>query len=356
MMRLLLLSFVVACGGPTPYPVTRVIDGEEQEGVYVSPYAYEAFLEGELFYNRAQYDEAFEAYARARTGPRDDRFVVSRMVQCRLAQEEFEAAETLYQEAIAMSDGEGGPPSEALFLAGAEAAFHLENPVGFRARLLEAHKLSRDPSHAASWACDVALSAENGSTIDPALSSSARASLSDMTRSQPSSLHARLEHAVLVRDDESLRSALESMSSALLVSLRDRRFELAERTLFSAPEIALRLARTLETARALELEVRALVELERLDEANAQIARSLAGHEERTQLFALVGSDELAYSEGQSALPSDNPTFLLTLAQVASRLGHHHQALELLGQITTQDAEFEAAETLRQNLARELPL
>ncbi|NNE17938.1 MAG: hypothetical protein HKN10_05605 [Myxococcales bacterium] len=61
--------------------VPRVVDGEVEHGAFVSPYAYEWFIEGEASANQGRHDEAVMAFENATAAPAGDALLMSRLAE-----------------------------------------------------------------------------------------------------------------------------------------------------------------------------------------------------------------------------------------------------------------------------------
>ena len=75
----ILLLIIGACAPPPPRTVPRVVNGEVEEGPFVSAYAYEWFLAGEIASTKGAHDEAAIAYETALAAPNEDVLVLTRL-------------------------------------------------------------------------------------------------------------------------------------------------------------------------------------------------------------------------------------------------------------------------------------
>lgn len=83
-MRLLgstLLLGVFACATAPPRTVSRVVDGHVEHGPFVSPYAYEWFIEGEVSAAKGRHDEAAMAFESATAAPATDVVLLARLAE-----------------------------------------------------------------------------------------------------------------------------------------------------------------------------------------------------------------------------------------------------------------------------------
>lgn len=75
------LLAVFACATAPPRTVSRVVDGRVEEGPFVSPYAYEWFIEGEVRAAKGQHDEAAMAFESATAAPASDAVLLARLAE-----------------------------------------------------------------------------------------------------------------------------------------------------------------------------------------------------------------------------------------------------------------------------------
>jgi len=61
--------------------VPRVVEGQVEHGAFVSPYAYEWFIEGEASANQGRHDEAAMAFENATAAPADDALLMTRLAE-----------------------------------------------------------------------------------------------------------------------------------------------------------------------------------------------------------------------------------------------------------------------------------
>lgn len=72
---------VAACASPAMRTVPRVVDGEVENGPFVSPYAYEWFIEGEALAAKGQHGQAAIAFENAAAAPDDDVLLMTRLAE-----------------------------------------------------------------------------------------------------------------------------------------------------------------------------------------------------------------------------------------------------------------------------------
>ena len=72
---------VAACASPALRSVPRVVDGQVERGAFVSPYAYEWFIEGEMSAAMGQHGQAAMAFETATAAPADDVLLMTRLAE-----------------------------------------------------------------------------------------------------------------------------------------------------------------------------------------------------------------------------------------------------------------------------------
>lgn len=72
---------VAACASPSLRTVPRVVDGKVETGPFVSPYAYEWFIEGEASASMGRHDEAAIAFENATAAPANDELLLTRLAE-----------------------------------------------------------------------------------------------------------------------------------------------------------------------------------------------------------------------------------------------------------------------------------
>ena len=80
-MGSIFLLGVAACASPSMRTVPRVVDGQIEDGPFVSPYAYEWFIEGEVSAAQGRHDEAAMAFETATAAPADDVVLTARLAE-----------------------------------------------------------------------------------------------------------------------------------------------------------------------------------------------------------------------------------------------------------------------------------
>ena len=72
---------LAACAPALPRTVPRVVDGKVERGSFVSPYAYEWFVEGEMLATEGLHDEAAVAFENATAAPSTDPLLMTRLAE-----------------------------------------------------------------------------------------------------------------------------------------------------------------------------------------------------------------------------------------------------------------------------------
>ncbi len=120
--HLIVSALLLSACAHNPATVTRVIEGQQRAGIFVSPYAYEHFVRAELEAARGNDVAAVREYRMARTGPSDDAFVIARMAEALERSGSHEAADRALEEGDALDER-----SEAIALARATIAMQRDN-------------------------------------------------------------------------------------------------------------------------------------------------------------------------------------------------------------------------------------
>jgi len=123
-------ALLLGCAASTPAPSAPHAQATRPAPTpFVSPYAYEWFVRGELLRARGEHAAASEAYQSALTSGDDDAYLLARLAEAHEAAGEPAAADKALRDALALD-----PRSEAAWLASA----HVAQGRGDRARALEA--------------------------------------------------------------------------------------------------------------------------------------------------------------------------------------------------------------------------
>ncbi|MGB5364920.1 MAG: hypothetical protein WBN14_01535 [Polyangiales bacterium] len=77
----IILLGVAACTAPALRTVPRVVNGELEHGPFISPYAYEWFIEGEAWSSQGRHGQAAMAFENAAAAPADDALLMTRLAE-----------------------------------------------------------------------------------------------------------------------------------------------------------------------------------------------------------------------------------------------------------------------------------
>ena len=245
------LIAVAACASPSMRTVPRVVDGQIEHGPFVSPYAYEWFIEGEVSAVKGRHDEAAMAFETATAAPADDVVLMTRLAEeyelsgeSRRADRTLSLAHRYYPDSARVALAEGriqrsrGQDGEALssFARAKELAPTWDEPVIAMAQMLTASGRRQRAN---------AVLLEYAGTLLGAPSEHARRVLIDLARRTGD---AEILEQVLSLDPSSTPSTRARDAGALALAA-------------GRPALAARiLAEALETPENVALWLRALVE------------------------------------------------------------------------------------------------
>jgi tetratricopeptide (TPR) repeat protein len=113
---LLLVLSASACQGRGPLPtVPRTLEGQTRTSSFVPPFAYEAYVRGELALAKGAFDEAAAQLELATAAPEEDPFLLSRLAYAQARAGQPREAEQSLEHALKLD-----PCSEAVFLTRGE--------------------------------------------------------------------------------------------------------------------------------------------------------------------------------------------------------------------------------------------
>lgn len=327
---------VFACATASPRTVSRVVDGQVEEGPFISPYAYEWFIEGELRAAKGQHDEAAMAFESAAAAPATDAVLLARLA------EEYELSGASRRADRTLTIARRSEPGSAR-VALAQGRVHAR-----RARdddALEAFVRAR--TLAPQWDAPVLAIADtlaanghrrraNALLLDY-LETNATRTWSDARR-------------VLVRstrragDPEALARAMALDPSS---SPTDRARAVGELALATGrPALAARLLEpAIDDPENIALWLRALVESGDRERAAAFLesaeGRRLGGALERASQLSAIGANVRAATMLAAAGPSPRATYLK--GRVALAEGDSLRAAEILARVPIGAASFEGS-------------
>lgn len=352
MLRGVALLVVVAigagCGGSVP-AVTRIVGGERREEHFVSPYAYEQFVRGELAAAEGDLPAAAAAFRRARAGPEDDPYVIARLADVLDRMGQRAEAQRVLDEGLALD-----PRSEAVYLTRGRIA---ERHGDEAAALAAYHRAEQSAPRSARAPLALArMLREHG---DLGRSEAVlRRYLSRVGSKSPGALRALLELALVRRDREAAvraaRALLRVAPARADVVRRTARMLLAR----GDPVVAADLLDTLPRSEApVALRVRAWVAAGRPDRAEALIAatspQQVGGLAGQARLYLAVHQAGKAEEVAELAIALDHdPAALLVAGQAELAQGKWLEAAEHLARVPpgtslTRQAHQALAEALR---------
>lgn len=332
----ILLLGLAACAPSLPRTVPRVVDGRIEHGPFVSPYAYEWFIEGEVLAARGQHDQAAMAFETATAAPADDVVLMSRLAEeYELSGESRRADRTL---ALAQRYH---PASARVALAQGRIQEHRDEDSEALSSFARAQEL------APTWDEPVIAMAE-------ALirGGNAHRAIAILLEHLESSLGARSEHAMRVLiglarragDAETLERALALDPSSTPTARALAAGELALET--GQPALAARiLAEALDTPENIALWLRALMESGNRQKAASFLAASsserLGGVVEHADLLLEIGEVDRALQLMEAAETSPRVDYARGRALLAR--GDYVEAAIILADVPLGAASFEAA-------------
>jgi thioredoxin-like negative regulator of GroEL len=327
---------IAACASPTLRTVPRVVDGQVEQGPFVSPYAYERFIEGEMSATKGRHDEAAMAFEAATAAPADDVVLMTRLA------EEFElsGASRRADRTLAMA-GRAYPDSARVVLAEGRIQRHR----GMNDEALASYARASELRPA--WDAPVIAIAET--LVATGRTHRAKAVLIEFAED---SVGTRTEHARRVLIDLARRLGdAETLERALGL---DRRSSQTERS-HTAGALALRagqpalavrlLAPALGTPQNVVLWLRALVDSGGQQEAATFLATAdserLGGVLDHVVLLLDIGELDVALQLLESLDPSPRVAYLKGRAHLAR--GDYIEAATILADVPIGAASFEAS-------------
>ena len=327
---------VAACASPSLRTVPRVVDGQVEHGPFVSPYAYEWFIEGEVSAAKGQHDEAAMAFEAATAAPADDVVLMTRLAEeyelsgaSRRADRTLAVARRFYPESARVALAEG----------------RIQKYRGTDGDALSSFAHAREL--APTWDAPVIAIADT--LVAAGHAQRAKAILLEYVES---SLGMRSEHArrVLIDlarrtgDAGTLKRALTFDPSSTSAVRAQAAGELALHA--GQPALAARiLAEALGTPENVALWLRALVESGDRQEAVAFLATAdsdrLGGVIEHVELLLDVGEVDVALRLLEVADPSPRVEYAKGRALLAR--GDYIEAATVLADVPLGAASFEAS-------------
>jgi len=333
-LGLIFLLGVAACASPTLRSVPRVVEGRVEHGPFVSPYAYEWFIEGEVSAAKGQHDEAALAFEAAAAAPADDVMLLARLV------EEYELSGASRRADRALAVARRFYPESAR-VALAEGRIHR-----YRGTDREAlSSFARANELAPQWDAPVIAIAET--LVATGHTQRAKAVLLEYVET---SLGLRSEHArrVLINLAHRLGDAgtLERALALDPASTEAKRAHAAGELALEAaqPALAARiLAEALDTPENIALWLRALVESGARQEAAGFLATAdserLGGVVEHVELLLKIGEVDVAL--GLLAAADTSPRLEYSKGRALLARGDYIEAATVLADVPLGTASFE---------------
>ncbi|MFW2387989.1 MAG: hypothetical protein ACN4G0_06620 [Polyangiales bacterium] len=314
----------------------RVVDGEVEMGPFVSPYAYEWFIEGEASASMGRHDEAAIAFENATAAPADDELLLTRLAEeyelsgaSRRADRTLAIARRSHPRSprVALTQGRlaqhRGANDEALasYAHAAELAPRWDEPVLATAQALQA---TRQTERAVAVLFDYVATDDGGR--------------SERARSMLLGLLERTGDAETLLQVSSLKSTVGNATGARAAA------ELALRT--GQPRLAARLlAKTMNSPTDVTLWLRAALasgDREKVAELlEGPEGAQLAGLVERIDLLLRLGKDESALALLDETERS--PTIDYVKGRALSAGGDYVGAASVLAEVPLGVARFEEA-------------
>jgi len=327
---------IAACASPTLRTVPRVVDGQVEHGPFVSPYAYERFIEGEVSAAKGRHDEAAMAFEAATAAPADDVVLMTRLA------EEFELSGASRRADRTLIVARRAYPDSARVVL---AEGRIQRYRGMDDEALSSYARANELKPA--WDAPIIAIAET--LVATGRTQRAKAILLEYVET---SFGARSEHARHVLIDLARRLGdAETLERALAL---DRRSTRTERS-YAAGELALRtgqpalavrlLAPALDTPENVVLWLRALVESGDHQEAATFLAtvasERLGGVLDHVVLLLEIGQVDVALQLLEALEPSPRVEYLKGRALLAR--GDYIEAATALADVPIGAASFEAS-------------
>jgi thioredoxin-like negative regulator of GroEL len=335
-LGLIFLLGVTACASPTLRTVPRLVDGQVEHGSFVSPYAYEWFIEGEMSAVKGQHDEAAMAFEAATAAPADDVMLLTRLAEqyelsgaSRRADRTLAVARRFYPESARVALAEGriqrsrGADREALSSFARASQLEPASDAGVVA-IAETLVATGHPQRAKAILLEY-VATSLGTRSDQALRV-----LTDLARR--------------MGDAETLRRAMSLDPSSTPTKRAQAAGQLALEV--DQPALAARiLAEALDAPENIVLWVRALVESGAREEAAGFLATAdserLGGVREHVELLLEIGEVDAALRLLATAEPS--PQVEYSKGRALLSRGDYIEAATVLADVPFGAASFEAS-------------
>jgi tetratricopeptide (TPR) repeat protein len=314
--------------------VPRVVDGQVEHGPFVSPYAYERFIEGEVSATKGRHDEAAMAFEAATAAPADDVVLMTRLA------EEFELSGAARRADRALALARRAYPESAR-VALAEGRIQKHRGLDDAALSSFARASELEPT----WSAPVIATAET--LVATGRTERAKALLLEYTgrawgAGSGHALRVLIDLARRLGDAETLERALQLDPSSTAEERRHTAGALALRA--GQPALAVRLlAPTLDTPRNVVLWLRALIASGDSEEAAAFLAsvdsERLGGVLDHVELLLQIGEADAALRMLDSETRAPRVDYLRGRALLGR--GDYLGAAEALADVPLGTASFE---------------
>jgi thioredoxin-like negative regulator of GroEL len=327
---------IAACASPTLRTVPRIVDGQIEHGPFVSPYAYEWFIEGEVSAAKGQHDESAMAFEAAAAAPAVDVLLMTRLA------EEYELSGAARRaDRILTLARRFYPESARVALANGRVQEHRGNDEEALSSFAHAQEL------APTWDAPVIAIAET--LIATGREQRAKAILLEFVGT---SFAGRSNHAQRVLIDLARRMGdAETLERALAFdpsSIRTQRARAAGELALESGQPALSarmLAEALDTPENVALWLRALIESGDREKAAAFLAtvqsERLGGVVEHVDLLLEIGELDAALRLLEAAGTSPQADYSKGRAYLAR--GDYIEAATALAEVPLGAASFEAS-------------
>lgn len=317
--------------------------GERQVGAFVSPYAYEWFIRGNLADNRGDYRAAAEAYEQASASWDRDPLVLARLAYAWQRAGKPRRADDVLSDALA-----DAPDAEALHLAAGNIAEHRGDTAGAIASFSRAEQCAPE-SERGPLALARVLAATH--SMDRAQAVLSRF-IERTGQGTVGTLRAQIRLALLRGDVDTAVATVEALahwapagSEALNAIAREA---LAQNDAATAARLMTALP---ESQRDLSLWFAILLRLRRSDDAEAVLASHSAGDFGGVAGYATryvdMGEAEHALELLAPALAAERePTALFAAAKAHAALGRVRESVALLAEIPSGTSVSDAAAAL----------
>ncbi|MEM9068535.1 MAG: hypothetical protein AAGE52_08515 [Myxococcota bacterium] len=324
---------MTACVPRPPATVTRVVGGESRTGPFVSPFAYEHFIRGEMALEQEDFQTAINEFELARAGPEDDVLVISRLALAHERAGNAEAADRALA-AGASLDAE----SEALWLARAEIAARRGDSEAAIDAAVRAAEIAPDSEAPILQLAELLRAADATPRADAVLSQNG---------SSPVAARARLVQAIATEDARAAGEALEQLLRIAPARVGDIERSVRIALADGQTALGLRLLAHLDADRFADLRARTLLAAGRAEEASVFLQTTASdvfggpGAHAALALEAGLTDEAIALAESAVALGDLEANLVLGHALLAK--SKPTRAAEAFGRVPRGSRRYEDA-------------